>query len=149
MKPSLERSLPYAALQHRHRWLGDASPRSLDHFLTGAAWRVDISGAEVPTWRVYGPLRAPEFLAVIDARTGHRSSRSMGWAFAMEMGYLSHEDAAHELLELMRAFVLKHGLDDTPLAKPKRVVTFERLPSDRVEVARARGGEAPIPPPCR
>jgi len=125
MKPTLERSLAYVALRQRHRWLGDSSPLILQNFLLGAEWRVNISGAEVPTWRVCGPPKDPEFSRPLLAKA--RVGRSWDWAMAMKVLYRADEDGAKRLLRLMRTFVREHGLDETPLAWGGRVFTFEHV----------------------
>ena len=122
-RPSLDRSLAYVALSKRHRWLGSASPQSLNVFLAGAAVRVSLSGARLATWRLYGPLEDPEFYLPIVAETGH-PSLSVRWATAMELLHFSLEDAARDLMRRMRAFVRARGFDTTLVATPHRSMSL-------------------------
>jgi len=105
----LQECLAYAATTDYRGWLGTPSPRALQALLIGAEDRVAFTKAEIPSWKVTGPLNDRAFYFPLVARTG-RPSLSIRWSTALEILYYSLDDAMRELQTLLEAWASSHPL---------------------------------------
>lgn len=97
------RCLACVVLDDSCDWLGSPSPIHLDTFLNGAHFRAGLTEPQFPVWRIFGPLRNPEFSTPLVARTGH-PTLTIRWPHALEMVHFRVEDAMTEPRTLTSAW---------------------------------------------
>lgn len=99
-EPRLDACLAHAVLRNPDDWLGLSSPTAVEVFLAGAELRAATTDPTLPSWRIYGPLRDPDFDKPLVAKTGH-PSLTIRWATALELIHFSMADALTELRGLV------------------------------------------------
>ncbi|MGE0791292.1 MAG: hypothetical protein AB7S26_36800 [Sandaracinaceae bacterium] len=120
--PDIDACLAHEVLKSPDEWLGLSSATALEAFLAGAKLRAAATDPSFAAWRIYGPLRDPDFVKRLVARTG-RPGLSIGWAMALELTQFAMSDVLVELKGLVEArfaegSVDRHGVGGLALGEP-------------------------------
>jgi hypothetical protein len=94
--------------------LGSSSPVDLDAFLAGAQLRAGLTTPTLQSWRIFGPLRDPDFSRPLVARTGH-PTLTIRWAHALQFFHFRSDDAMAELKGLVHNWFASGKVDATDI----------------------------------
>jgi hypothetical protein len=85
----------------------------LQAFLSGAQDRVGFTHADLPEWRIAGPLDQPAFYTPLVEATGH-PTLSIRWATALELIHFSMKDAISDLRDRVEAWAVDFDPSSSP-----------------------------------
>jgi hypothetical protein len=109
----LNQCLAYEVLRNPDDWLGMPSTEALQALLTGAEDRAGFTRADLPEWRIAGPLDQAGFYAPLVEATGH-PTLSIRWATALELVHFSMRDAITDLRDRVEAWAADFDPSSSP-----------------------------------
>ena len=109
----LAQCLAYEVLRSPEGWLGAPCPNALQAFLAGVNDRAGFTRADLPEWRIAGPLGQAAFYTPLVEATGH-PTLSIRWATALELIHFSMADAITDLRDRVEAWAVDFDPSSSP-----------------------------------